>query len=584
MFKALTSAIIAGALVLGGLAGNASAGVTINTKYVEGTDSAAPMFNPLVVNTFNLTMPQSTIDGLSGATNNWANEGPYLPATLAGTINGVSFGPLNVGVHLKGAWGSWRNIYGKAGFKIKVDAFDKTANVFGITKFTLNNMVQDHSSIHETLSYRLFRAVGVPTARTGYVNITVNGQNYGLHLNLETTDKVLMNRYGIIPSHIYKGGVPTFPDLWPGQENLYAIDQGSTTDVSDLSAVMAVVGRGNGVNWFHDMSALVDLQEMTLDWAAESFVGHWDGYVHNHNNFYLVKRQDGKFIMLPWGMDQTWNGGVDYWSGATLVTQCKNDSQCVALYRQALSKVVTTAKALKLNVQATEVAAAINPTLYADPKKEFGNQEVPGVQQAAINFINQQVANGSVMIAPWDTSLSDFGIAASGVYQAIDTPIVVANAVTRISLSGRPFSSNATAAAPTNAPLAVGQNKLKITVTNNISRGTQSFDVTVIRRALINKTFNVVFPKNSSMLASSGRLAVTNSVATVLNPVTPTVTLTMQQPVGLTKNKALALLKARMAPILNALAKSNIVPQTVTLVIAPVRVANAVQVSLNYEN
>jgi spore coat protein CotH len=54
------------------------------------------------------------------------------------------------------------------------------------------------------------------------------------------------------------------------------------------------------------MSAVADLDQMTRMWAAEAYLGHWDGYASwNTNNYYLHADGDGRFTMLPWGTDQT---------------------------------------------------------------------------------------------------------------------------------------------------------------------------------------------------------------------------------------------------------------------------------------
>ena len=45
-------------------------------------------------------------------------------------------------------------------------------------------------------------------------------------------------------------------------------------------------------------------------WAVEKYIGHWDGYVGNRNNFYLHSDTAGRFSMLPWGTDQAWTGRV----------------------------------------------------------------------------------------------------------------------------------------------------------------------------------------------------------------------------------------------------------------------------------
>ena len=52
------------ALTLSFTAVSSQASTPVNTKFVEGTDAAAALYNPLVVNRINLEMPASTIRGL----------------------------------------------------------------------------------------------------------------------------------------------------------------------------------------------------------------------------------------------------------------------------------------------------------------------------------------------------------------------------------------------------------------------------------------------------------------------------------------------------------------------------------------
>ncbi|MCX8529705.1 MAG: CotH kinase family protein [Rhodoluna sp.] len=580
LLKRIVAIIGAMALTFVALPGQATP--LINTKYVEGADAAAAMYNPLVVNQFNLTMPQSTIDGLNGTTNYWGNEGPYLPAKLGGTVNGVAFGPMDVGVHLKGAWGSWRNIYGKAGFKVKINFKDKTQNLYGVTKLTLNNMVQDASSLHETMAYRLFRALDVPTARTGYANVSVNGQNYGLHLNIETFDTKLLKRWGIEPIHIYKGGVPNFPDLWPGEEWKYAIEQGSTTDKSDLTALMAVVGRGNGVNWFRDMNAVADLKEMTLDWAAEKFTGHWDGYVQNHNNFYLVKRPDGKFIMLPWGMDQTWNGAIDYWGGSAMLNQCINDAQCLALYKQAIVQVVHTAQDLDLTQLSLDTAAAINPSLLADPKKEFSNNYIPDVQAPSRWFITGQVQNGLAMVASYDANLKSFGLVGQPAVAARQT-LSVSNETKTIRLTGAPSSVNSWSPQTEAQPLVVGLNELPIVVTNSVGHVSKTTMVKVYRMALFTKTTNISATGNGTALSSPAIKAINALGALAAQSSNQTLVIKMQSPAGMNSKNSGNLLKARALRLQTLLAASGVYPSKVSLVVTTVKGPNTLAITLSYQ-
>jgi spore coat protein CotH len=279
----------------------ASAASTPN--YVEGTDAAAVVFDPLKVNNFELEMSDENFNRLTYPNVSWDNEGPWLETVMKFTMDKKEYGPYKVGVHLKGAWGSWRDVYGKAAFKIKMNAFVKKQTLFGITKFTLNNMVQDPSYIHEALSYRLFRAVGVPTPRVGYANVTLNGRDYGLHLNVETVDTTMLKRWGLTNTHLYKGGVPNFPELYSGSESYFQVEDGSETDRQDLTRFLDTMTNFSGEQWWDEITQIANMKEITLDIATEAYVGHWDGYPYNRNNYYITYDALGSRPNLEW-----WNG------------------------------------------------------------------------------------------------------------------------------------------------------------------------------------------------------------------------------------------------------------------------------------
>ena len=68
------------------------------------------------------------------------------------------------------------------------------AKFLGLKKMTLNNMVQDPSMVHETLTYEAFRAAGVPAPRTGYADVESTAKSSAMHLNLETLDDLALER------------------------------------------------------------------------------------------------------------------------------------------------------------------------------------------------------------------------------------------------------------------------------------------------------------------------------------------------------------------------------------------------------
>ena len=102
---------------------------------------------------------------------------------------------------------SFRPLTGKAAFKVKFDKFVEEPALPGLEKMTLNNMVQDPSMIHETLAYEAFRAAGVPAPRTGYAFVTVNGEDYGLYLDIESLDEVSLPHWFASTKAPLRGGL-----------------------------------------------------------------------------------------------------------------------------------------------------------------------------------------------------------------------------------------------------------------------------------------------------------------------------------------------------------------------------------------
>ena len=265
-------------------------------------DPAAPLYDPAAVSLADIVLPQSSIDALN------ADPYEYQPGTLVMTVAGVSHGPLQVGVRLKGH-GSFQPLSGKASFKLKLN-WVSGQKLLGLKKMTLNNMAQDPSRIRELLAYTLHRAAGVPASRSGFTFVTLNGEDYGLYSNIETYDDVSLGKLLGETQHLYEGSYDAGfgADLLPGHETAFEVDEGDETDRSDLTALIAAAGRSDGA-FSDNVAAFADLAEMTRMWAVENYAGHWDSYsvaAGNPllpNNYYLHDGPDGVFRMLPSGTD-----------------------------------------------------------------------------------------------------------------------------------------------------------------------------------------------------------------------------------------------------------------------------------------
>jgi hypothetical protein len=353
------------------------------------SDDAAWLYKPTTIVTVDLQLPESSYNALQ------SDGRTYVPGTFTLRYGRKRYGPWSVEVRIKGRWGSQRDLGGKAAFKIKFP--NSRQRVSGLKKLTLNNMVQDPSYITETISYELFRAMGVPAPRTGYAVVSVNGADYGLHLNVETPDKLMFSKW--FPreetKHLYEGSYGccyNWLDAYDG--NHFDVDEGDPADRSDLAALLATLEL-EGEAWRHAAEQIADLRELTAMWAVEIYVGHWDGYAPTVNNYYIHNTVSGRITMHPWGLDQTLgsNGSWMSFSGqgqGNLLDKCLTDVVCSGYFSDAVIATRNKAVALALDVKAATVFESIRALIVADSRSEQGIEAAINSHNSTISFLQNR--------------------------------------------------------------------------------------------------------------------------------------------------------------------------------------------------
>ncbi|MGN1399762.1 MAG: CotH kinase family protein [Erysipelotrichaceae bacterium] len=90
-------------------------------------------------------------------------------------------------------------------FKIEFDHYDNTKTYYGLDKLSLNNIIQDNTYIKDYLTYQMMRYFGVSTPLCSYVQILVNGEEWGLYLAVEGVEESFLSRnYGNDYGELYK--------------------------------------------------------------------------------------------------------------------------------------------------------------------------------------------------------------------------------------------------------------------------------------------------------------------------------------------------------------------------------------------
>lgn len=356
-------------------------------------DPAAPLFEPEAVAVVELTLPGASVAALEDE-KTWEEyqDGTFSLAMTDGTPAGVEepSAPIDVGIRLKGGHGSFRPLSGKAAFKVKFSHSVKGQKLLGLKTLTLNNMAQDPSMVHEALAYEAFRGAGIAAPRTGYAYVRVNGEDYGLYLNVETLDDVALPRWFETTGHLYEGAYGS--DLTPGGAAAFEVDEGDEDDLKDLEALIAAANLEAG-DWSDGMGGAADLSQMARMWAVERYTGHWDGYSGNvgafwPNNFYLHSDAAGEFTMLPWGTDQAWTNTLPFeGDGGLLFDRCLADASCATAYEGALIEVSETVAGLELDARAAAIFALLSPWQQLDPRREYSVAAIAEAVEATRSFI-----------------------------------------------------------------------------------------------------------------------------------------------------------------------------------------------------
>lgn len=226
----------------------------------------------------------------------------YVRAKLIEKANGTETVYDGIGVHVKGAAGSFRGIDDKAGLTLNMDKFENTKLFHGMDKFHLANSVQDPSYISELFCGELFRAAGVPASRCAHAIVSINGKKRGFYYLKEGYDSgFLRTHFKSRNGNFYDGGFLRDIDqplqLVSGKED--------TKPHADLKKLLAAVREPDVKTRFQKMEKVLEMDKFISFMALEVLCWDWDGYPINRNNYRMYHDpMTDKFTFIPSGMDQ----------------------------------------------------------------------------------------------------------------------------------------------------------------------------------------------------------------------------------------------------------------------------------------
>ena len=90
-------------------------------------------------------------------------------------------------------------------FKVEFDYYQTGSTYHGLDKLSLNNLIQDNTYMKDYVAYTLMNRMGVASPLCSFVQISVNGDLWGLYLAVEgVEDSFLQRNYGKNYGELYK--------------------------------------------------------------------------------------------------------------------------------------------------------------------------------------------------------------------------------------------------------------------------------------------------------------------------------------------------------------------------------------------
>ncbi len=320
---------------------------------------------------------------------------PYDWAPADVTIDGVE--APDVGVRLRGKIGSFRTVDNKPKWKIDFNQYRDGRDFYGLEHLSLNNSVVDCSYLKEKLGYAIVGMAGLPTLRTSFASVYVNGVDYGLYIILETPDKAWLERNYADPNgnfydgkylYDYTTGSYTLLDFVDSVDDYFQLEEGTDVGHADIFALTAANTAGAGSGQYETVTgAVVDWERLHTHLAVEQWIGHNDGYALNTNNYRVYfDPADSLMDMAIWDLDYAFL--EDSWWGMSwanprgvLAAGCWADMDCKAKQREAVSTVIGRIDTAALDLELDRWETLTNDLAYSDPRRECSVENVATYRQ-----------------------------------------------------------------------------------------------------------------------------------------------------------------------------------------------------------
>jgi spore coat protein CotH len=368
------------------------------------------LFDATVVNRIDLRLNSSDWEKLK---QNF-QENTYYPADLV--FNGQTV--RNTGIRSRGLGSRSAT---KPGLRVDFDRYATDQTFLGLKSIVLDNLTQDPSGVHETVTMTLFARLRIPAPREAHVRLFVNNQLIGLYAVVESIDKNFLARvFGSIGDDVQNDGFLyefDYLDPWGfsyigADLSLYRARFDPKTNENKSEAelfgpIENLVRLANELSPDQYQPVLgehLDLPAFMRYVAAQNFVGQNDGFLGyaGMNNFYFYRLENStRHVFLAWDEDNAF-WGVEFpidqrHSENVLMRKAMQVTELRDLYFAVLDEAVTSteepAGAEGLTWFEFEVRRQldlIENAMREDPSRPYTFEQFQNERNAMIQFARER--------------------------------------------------------------------------------------------------------------------------------------------------------------------------------------------------
>lgn len=332
----------------------------------------------------------------------------YYPADFV--WNGQTV--YNVGIRSRGRGSRNAN---KPGIKVDFNQYSDQQRFLGLKSLVLDNLSQDASGIHETVTMRFFEHLGLYAPRETHVKLYVNNEYAGLYGLIESIDKQMLARlFGIVGDDTQNDGW-LYEFVW--QDHWLFTDLG--TDLRDIKLRFDATTHESksDEDKYRKIQELITLANTTPEdrfdevigprfdlpgfirfVAAQAYVGETDGFLgaFGINNFYLYRLEnDVKHVLIAWDDDNA------FWGPAfpilpptdnVLMSKLMRIPAYQALWYSELARANQLAEQDDwLNTEIIKQVQMIDEGMKADAYKPYSNNAYEGKAGEMLSFAHDRI-------------------------------------------------------------------------------------------------------------------------------------------------------------------------------------------------